>query len=403
MTIRIRITILLAASLTLAGSLTLLVNAIAFQQASYQTWDSYSDALVEELGISREMAIRAIGENPEIVFGPPYGIRGNAVVEARVDEASRTVQRRATDQAVDRSRRWTLVALLAVTVGAVIVGWFLAGRVLRPVRLITKRARDASALDLNARVLLVGPNDEIKELADTFDAMLDRIANSFVVQRQFSAQVSHELRNPLAVARSEVEMLLGDIDDAMVRQRLEAVVDATERAERLVAQLLVLSRTDLRDLDRDTFAFDDLVGNVVGRAVEGAVWPRLRVDLELRSATVMGDRPLLESLVRNLVDNAGRHNRPDGWVRIGVAPSADGEHAVLEVSNSIPEGSAVHTGDGPPPGNPGTGLSIVAAVLDAHDGAIEWRHHQSSVTARVELPATFALAPFAGISAAATR
>lgn len=385
MKIRTRIALVLAASLIVAGSLALLVNAIAFQHVSYVTWSSYRDTMLQELGVSRDAALRSLDANPQLLFQAPGDVTRGPTGKT-IDEASQAVQRRAVERTADQSRRWTVAALLAVTVGALTAGWFLAGRILRPIRLITRRAHAASALDLGARVALEGPNDEVKELADTFDEMLDRIALSFDGQRRFSAQVSHELRTPLAVTRSEVEMLLADADDTTLRTRLETIADANERAERLVSQLLVLARTDTRDLDRATFAFDELVGNVVGRAVEGPSWSGVRADVELRSTTVVGDRALLESLVRNLVDNAGRHNRRSGWVSIVVQPSPDGRRAVLDVSNSVAGG--VGDSDDGAPGSAHIGLSIVAAVLDAHDGTIEWRRDPGAVTAHVELAAT---------------
>ena len=268
MKIRTRIALVLALSLIVAGSLSLFVNAFAFEHASYQTWGSYRDALMKEVGVPRQTAVAFVRAHPEVIFGTTGNFGG--LINKTVDQASKDVQRRAVDQAVARSRRWTVVGLLAVLLGALTAGWLLAGRILRPIRLITKRARTATAVDLGARISLAGPNDEIKELADTFDTMLDRLAQSFDAQRRFSAQVSHELRTPLAVTRSEVEMLVADLDEPALRARLGTIAEATERAERLVSQLLVLSRTDIGDLDRTTFAFDELVGNVVGRAVEGA-------------------------------------------------------------------------------------------------------------------------------------
>jgi hypothetical protein len=125
--------------------------------------------------------------------------------------------------------------------------------------------------DLSGRVSLEGPKDEIREMADTFDVMLDRIAPSFEVQRRFSAQVSHELRTPLALMRTEIDMLVDDLDDAELRGRLgrvAEVTEVTERADRLVAQLSVLARVQAGDLTREVFGLDEMVGNVVGRAME---------------------------------------------------------------------------------------------------------------------------------------
>ena len=300
-----------------------------------------------------------------------------------MDEASREIQRRTLQHAVAQSQRWTLLALVGLAIGAVTIGWLLAGRILRPVRLVTKRARAAAELDLRSRVSLTGPNDEMKELADTFDGMLDRIGTSFEAQRRFSAQVSHELRTPLSVTRSEVELMMADAGDGAQRH-LHVIAEATERAERLVSQLLVLSRTDTLDLDWAEFSFDELVGNVVGRAVERPSFSGIRVDLELQSTTVVGDRALLESLVNNLVDNAGRHNVPEGRATITVRPSDDDQLAVLTVSNSSQRDPAREAGS--PPAEPHIGLTIVEAVVAAHQGRISWVGEGDDVVVSVELP-----------------
>jgi signal transduction histidine kinase len=270
-----------------------------------------------------------------------------------------------------------------VTVAGTFAAWILAGRFLRPIRLISDRARVASGDDLSVRVSLDGPDDEVKDLADTFDAMLDRIEGSFEAQRRFSAQVAHELRTPLSVSRTEVEMLLDDLPDPGVRIRLTNVAEATRRAERLVSQLHVLSRTERGDLAHDPFALDELVGNVVGRVVEQPAWQTVHLDLELRPAAVLGDRTLLESLVRNLVDNAGRHNRPGGRARVAVRSSDDGRWSELVVANSVrDDGTPVD-----PSSRAHVGLTIVDAVVRAHDGTVGWHTSPGEVTAVVRLPA----------------
>lgn len=399
---RTRITIALAVSLIVAGSLALAVHSAAFRVADYPTWDSYRDELLAEMDVSREGVIAALEEDPELLFEAPAADPefGNGV---SIDDASAAAQRRAMDRAAARSQRWAAGAFLAVTVAALIAAWLLSGRLLRPLRLITSRARAASGDDLGVRVALDGPDDEVKELADTFDAMLDRIETSFRAQRRFSGQVAHELRTPLAVTRSEVDMLRDDLADPDLRARLDRVADATRRAERLVTRLHVLSRTDRRDLDRETFALDELVGNVVGRVVEAAGWREVQVDLALASATVVGDRALLESLVRNLVDNAGRHNRQGGWVRVAARPSDDGAWAELEVSNSVDEREISASPGVDLPARANVGLTIVRAVLDAHHGTIEWRNDPpgspdngaaaGAVSVVVRLPATGHVVP----------
>jgi signal transduction histidine kinase len=380
---RTRITLALAVALVVAGSLALAVHALALGQADYPAWDTYRDELLAEMDVSRAGALRALEEDPRLLFDPPPGqpLSSNGVT---VEEASLAVQHRAVDRATARSLRWAGGAFLVVAAASLVLAWLLAGRLLRPVRLVTERARAASGDDLSMRVAFDGPDDEIKDLADTFDAMLERLERSFHAQRRFSAQVAHELRTPLAVTRSEVDMLLADHAGTDLGHHLARVAEATHRADRLVTQLHVLARTERQDLRREAFPLDELVGNVVGRAVEAPAWQAVRVELDLTATPVVGDRALLESLVRNLVHNAAHHNRPGGWARIAVRPAGDGTAAELEVTNSADDAPA--TSD--PPGPANVGLTIIRAVLDAHHGTLDWRRDTDKVTATIHLPAS---------------
>lgn len=374
-----RLAVLLSMSLLGAGSLVLLVNVVVFEHAPYATWQSYSDELLAELEVSREGVIAAVERDPDILFDSPGDTESwNGVT---IDEASRAVQERAIRRAVDRSRLLTTVAVVAVLAGSLVAAWLFGRRTLRSIHRITERARRATAADPGDRLALAGPDDEVKELAVTFDEMLDRIGRAHRAQRLFAAQVSHELRTPLSVTSSEVEMLLAGVDDSTMERRLQAIAESTARADRLVNQLLVLSRTQTGDLERRTLGLDELVGDVVGRTVEQPEWRNLCLDFDLRPASISGDCALLESMVRNLIENAGRHNRHGGWVRVEVRPSVDG--AVLAVSNSVRSGSG---GDHSGPGRPRTGLTIVSAVLDAHGGSIEWDRADGHVVARATLP-----------------
>jgi signal transduction histidine kinase len=378
-----RIVLVLVLSLVAAGSAAVVVNIVALQQSPFPTWETYRDGLLEELEVSRDGVIRHVQEHPEELFTAP-GDRSswNGVT---LDEASESVQRRAIRHSVERSRNLTALVIGVVAAGALAAGWLLARRILRPIRRITEQARVASVINPGVRFALEGPRDELKELADTFDEMLERISRSYGAQRRFAGQVSHELRSPLATTCSEVELLLSDVDDPGVRRRLEAIAEATRRADRLVAQLLTLARTEAGDLDWTTFELDDLVGNVLARAVESAPWAGLQLDVDLQRASVFGDRALLETLVRNLIDNAGRHNRAAGWVALQVHEAPGEQGTVFEVRNSLARG-AERTDWAGPPSRPGIGLSIVTAVLEAHDGTIEWDYGDESVTVRVCVP-----------------
>jgi signal transduction histidine kinase len=254
------------------------------------------------------------------------------------------------------------------------------------VRSITEAARRASELRLGQRLALTGPDDELKQLADTFDDMLARLEQSFIAQRRFSAQVSHELRSPLAVVRNEVELMLPDIEDEAIASSLRGIRDAGLRAERLVTALLVLARSEGGNLAMKSVSLDEVVGVAVGELVESEEFRALRVDVELHSVDVVGDESLLESLVRNLVDNAALHNRADGWVRVRVdyAENGTGRQGLIEIENSMAPDVDAGTGNQ-------VGRTVVQSVVDAHRGTVAWcTPHSGVFLARVVLPVAVA-------------
>jgi signal transduction histidine kinase len=411
MRIRLRIAALLAASFVIAGTVVLAIGAVTFQRAVYQSPGQLTDRVIDELGVDREQALAYVRAHPEVALGLEPG---NAPEGARnwVNEAFQKVQRDAQDHAVNRSRWWSAGALLAMALAAALAGWVIAGRAVTPLRTITARARAASGADLSGRVALDGPPDEIRELGDTFDEMLDRLERAFVAQRRFSSQVSHEIRTPLAVISSEADLLLRDAEPGSSEHAsLIQIRAATDRAERIVGALLVLARSGSGDIETDDLQLDVLAGDVLGDMVNGPDWRQVRVDLTLEAAPVRGDRALLERLVANLLSNAVRHNRPDGWVE--VRTRREGSWSTLEVANSVPSADSQPDGpdvadgpDGPdgPGGTPaapanGVGLTVVHSVLAAHGGELAWDLDEPGrVTATVRLPA----APAATARAAAT-
>ncbi len=167
MKLRTRIALALAACFVVAGAVVLAVSAFTYQRAVVDTPAQQVDKILSPLGADREQAIAYIREHPEAVFGesPSGGTPGGKTV----NDAFQAVQRESQNEAVHTARVWSAVALAFMAVAAGIVGWLIAGRALRPLRRITARAREASAADLDARVALEGPHDEIRELGDTFD------------------------------------------------------------------------------------------------------------------------------------------------------------------------------------------------------------------------------------------
>ncbi|MEV6603847.1 ATP-binding protein [Kutzneria sp. NPDC051319] len=261
----------------------------------------------------------------------------------------------------------SVAALLITTALAVLLGWLIAYRVLRPLHDITATARRLGAEDLGRRIKLTGPDDELKELADTFDGMLDRLSRSFDSQRRFVANASHELRTPLALQRTliDVAMLSEDVAPEM-RLLGSRLVEANERTERILDGLLVLARSDRGLSSRVPVRLDHLVETVAATFAD--------VEVHAVERTVAGDPVLLERLVVNLIDNAVTYNRPGGWVRVEVGdalvvrntgPRMDPE-TVESLFEPFRRGAPDRTGDA---GHSGLGLSIVRSVALAHNGS----------------------------------
>jgi signal transduction histidine kinase len=275
---------------------------------------------------------------------------------------------------------WSLVGLGGLAIASAGLGWVMAGRVLRPVREITDAARQASERHLGERINLRGPDDELKELADTFDEMLERLDQAFAAQRQFVANASHELRTPLTSMRTAIDVVLAKPNHTA--EQLEATAEKVRRSidqsENIVDALLTLAVSRQGAGDVESFDLSTAAEDAIDAVGEQARTAGLRVDSELSEAQVKGNRVLLERLVSNLVENAVVHNVPDGWVR--VRAGANNGHAYLEVANSGPvvkeedlphlfepfRRGDVRTGSS----GVGLGLSIVQSVGEAHGAKI---------------------------------
>jgi signal transduction histidine kinase len=303
-----------------------------------------------------------------------------SVGDPAADELRRAIQHEVSEDALHKLRVQYAVALAAMTGLSVLLGWLVAGRVLRPLQQITAAARRVSQDTLDARIDLEGPRDELKELADTFDAMLERLSSAFASQRRFVANASHELRTPLTVMRTELEVTLADPDasNEELRSMAEAVHEAMDRTERLVQSLLMLARSEGAVTRRDPVDLAEAARQSLGDTVRQADAAGLVVSADLHPAPVTGDRRLLERLVANLVENAVAHNRPGGHVSVSTF-TRDGRSVVevvndgdvldpatlpvlLEPFQRIDRGAR---GDGA-----GLGLSIVRSVANAHGGAV---------------------------------
>lgn len=259
---------------------------------------------------------------------PPPGATGDGIALVRqIDQTVQAVQ----DTALRQMLLWSAVGLLVTTLLAGLLGWWLAGRALRPVAAMTETTRRISEHNLHQRLALTGPDDELHRLADTFDTMLDRLEKSFESQRRFVANASHELRTPLAVQRTSLEVGLADpLPDGLAEVR-EDLLAANREAEQLITALLLLARSD-RGLEEtetvDLSAAARLVAaELAPQAEEGRVDVAVTSD---RPLTVLGDPLLLRHLLTNLVRNAIQYNHPGGRVRVRL------EGHTLTVTNTGP-------------------------------------------------------------------
>ena len=269
------------------------------------------------------------------------------------------------------------IALGIMAVASVGLGWLMAGRVLSPLRTITAAARRISARSLHQRIAMTGPDDELKELGDTFDQLLGRLDASFRAQRQFVANASHELRTPLARQRTLLEVALRDREatNASLRTACQRALAAGEQQEQLIAGLLTLARGE-RGLDRfEPVDLAAITAGVLAARREDAQAGQLSLVEGLASSVAVGDSGLAERLVTNLVDNAIRYNVPGGRVEITTGTRAG--HPMLAVTNTGPVIPPDQLGRlfrpfqrmdpaRRAPGGLGLGLAIVSAVAAAH-------------------------------------
>lgn len=274
------------------------------------------------------------------------------------------------------------IAFVCVVVATALLAWTFTGRVLQPLRDVTGTARRLSAESLGERISLRGPRDEVAELADTFDAMLDRLQATFNAQRQFVANASHELRTPLSVIRTELDVTLADphADVDELRRMAGVVRNAARRAGHLVEALLLLARTD--GMGIGVVVPVDLAGVVAG------AWRPIRADAAGRGLTAAfhtppapaaGDPALLDRVAGNLLENAVRHNVDGGWIdvrtsggpqwvslRVSSSGAVVDPERVEELFESFRRGGVDRTAHA----GTGLGLAIVRAVVLAHHGTV---------------------------------
>jgi signal transduction histidine kinase len=375
-TIRVRLTLVYGALFLLSGAalLTITYFLIAHQFTGKFFVATGTSGAVNTIVAKGEAPV---GDPAGLLVGGslaglPPGLSRSAVVAAGNAQSNAALHTLLVDSGIALA----LMALLSIW-----LGWLVAGRALQPLRTMANTAREISASNLHRRLALAGPDDELKQLGNTFDDLLARLEASFEAQRQFVANASHELRTPLTLERALIEVALADPDADVesLRRTCEQVLAAGEQQERLIDALLTLSRGQ-RGIDRHEPIDLAAVAAASLHTVDG---DGLRFATALAPARTTGDARLVERLVFNLVANAVHYNVPEG--RVEITTETDAGHARIVVQNTGPivpaakieqlfqpferlEGARTNGATGF-----GLGLSIVRAIATAHDAAVTVR------------------------------
>jgi signal transduction histidine kinase len=373
-TIRVRLTLLYAGAFFLAGAVLIVLMYLYFNHALGQHAAQRATATEQ---LTANLLNDTGTHDPSI---------------EQLHQALKTQFQQDRDDTLRAMLTWSLVSLGVVGLAAGGLGWLLAGRTLRPLQRITATARRVADRSLHQRIALDGPHDEIKDLADTFDAMLERLDRSFDGQRRFVANASHELRTPLTINRTLIQVALDTPSTPPSTHELgTTLLEVNRRHERLIDGLLVLATSDQPLTEHTAVDLADTARHIATQSAETASEAGVDLRATLAPAPVLGDPVLLERLTQNLFDNAIRYNRSDhGWVRI--TSGTDDGHAYLTVENTghpVPSdqvdglfepfrrlASTDRLTDSEParPGRgAGLGLSIVRSVTHAHGGEVHAR------------------------------
>jgi signal transduction histidine kinase len=379
-TLRLRLTALYGSLFLLCGAGLLAITYGLVENASSGAGTPYT---VSSGGQLIGQANPTQPDNRPVVI---HGMKAQPLTPAQAQAQARLMMEQAASQHAAEMRQLLVnsgIALAVMAFAGTGLGWLVAGRVLRPLRTITATARDITASNLHKRLALPGPDHELKELGDTFDALLARLEAAFTAQSQFIANASHELRTPLARQRVVAQVALAEPDASAESLRLahERVLAAGAQQERIIDALLTLARGQA-GIDRaEPLDLAEIAGQALRARQPEAASRGIKIYQDLRSARTAGDPRLVERLIANLLDNSLRHNIADGNVH--VRADAEGGKAVIAISNTGPHvpPTAIDSllqpfrrlatertraqDDGL-----GIGLSIVAAIAKAHDAAL---------------------------------
>jgi signal transduction histidine kinase len=427
-TVRVRLTLLYGGLFLLSGAALVATTYVLFERATEYTaprlpqiphtptiqrlnpkppFGQPGPALANvqyQLNQDRQQLIHAVSKGG---FGPPVLQRLPQLAEDQhrlaqdqhqlaraVDQLAAAVHQMSRSGSVEAAQRTadshellvdSGIALAIVAMLALLAGWLVAGRMLRPIRTITRRAQRISSANLKERLALDGPQDELKELGDTLDGLFGRLDGAFEAQRQFVANASHELRAPLTRQRALIQVALADprASLASLRQAHERVLVSERHLEQMIDGLLALTRGQAGLERREHLDLATLTSEAALARKSQLAVGEVELRASLTTAPTAGDPRLIERLIANLLENAIRHNVSGGHVEVATG-TRDG-HAFITIANT---GPAVPGEEIPRLFQPfqrlrrtrtehasghGLGLSIVQAIADAHGATLTAR------------------------------
>lgn len=359
-TVRLRLTLVYVGLFVVSGVGLLAINLVALQGIGHSSSVSAVPAPVS-------------GEVPAGANVPseqqPGPVEGGAPSGPGIDKATAAIA--------------AAIALGIMAVVSVALSWIVAGRVLRPLRTITATTRQLSEHNLDQRLAMQGPQDELKDLADTINGLLGRLEASFNAQRRFVANASHELRTPHAMIRTSIDVATAKPgpQPLQVKVLADKVREGLDRADHLLEGLLTLARAQQAPTsDQVTVSLPRVASAALEDRTEAIDRMHIAVERTLGHARVVGSETLISRMVENVVDNAVRHNERGGWIHVETGTDGSGAGLVVETGGRLLDEREVQelaqpfrrlgtdrtrSDDGT-----GLGLSIVAAIAAAHGGAL---------------------------------
>ncbi len=388
-TARLRLSILYGTAFLACGAAVIAVIYLLFGHATPPAASSGRPEILpgshETVGLKVPVAAVQRAGRYDVITVP--GVVAQQLKEAdAVPAVQQAKLAREADELIAYAKRQLLIvsaiALAVIAAAAAAIGWLIAGRVLRPLSTITAAARRISASSLHERLALHGPDDELKELADTLDGLFARLEASFDAQRRFAANASHELRTPLTRERTLLQVTLAD--PAATTATWQAVsrelLASNAEQERLIEALLTLASSEAGTGEREPADLAAITSAALAAVRQAISRLGLHVQTTIQPATLEGDPLLIQQLAANLIDNAIRHNIPGGDIQITTTTTGHAG-AVLSVTSSgqvIPAAEVDRLFQpfqrlGPRPARRdghGLGLSIVRAIATAHAATI---------------------------------